>query len=194
MNKQIDIDTALVQLGGSEKLYKTLLLGFNERYSHVDKDIWRMITNNEMEEARRLVHSMKGLSGNLGATTLREYAIRLEIALKDSYGNYEQLYLDFSKTLASVLDEIRELLHERYQEEVIDPSAGLSEKEQRFISDCKTLLEALNSYKYGDVRRAARELQEQVAPVGYETKLNQILQFINQYEYDSAITAIREFT
>lgn len=82
----LNLKDALVHLGGSVSLYRTLVQGFKDKYSHIDRDIKDQLLKREVEDARRLAHSMKGLSGNLGATELQEYSKRLEEVIKGYIG------------------------------------------------------------------------------------------------------------
>lgn len=79
---KFDLKTALSNLGGSVKLYRTLVNGFVEKYSHIDNEIYELIIQRKTEEARRRAHSIKGLAGNLGVEDLRKVALDLETDIK----------------------------------------------------------------------------------------------------------------
>lgn len=79
---QIKLYEAIEQLGGSIRLFRKLAEGFIESYTYIDEDILDQYEIS-LSEARRLAHSMKGLSGNLGATDLMLKAKDLELSLKN---------------------------------------------------------------------------------------------------------------
>lgn len=64
---ELAVGKALEQLGGSVKIYKTLINGFIDKYSNVASEIKSDLLNENFADAKRSAHSMKGLGGNLGA-------------------------------------------------------------------------------------------------------------------------------
>lgn len=79
---EINVKEALKLLGGSMPLYRTLIQGFCDKYFSIDIVIHQALIEFRIEDARRLAHSMKGLSGNLGAEGLQKKAEAYEIAIK----------------------------------------------------------------------------------------------------------------
>jgi HPt (histidine-containing phosphotransfer) domain-containing protein len=190
--KKIDINVALAQLGGSKKLYKTLLLGFNSKYSEVDKDILSLAINNNMEDARRLSHSIKGLSGNLGASKLREYAFGLEKAFRDG-DTYEDLYNIFSKELKEVVSEVEIVL--KSMEEDIDSSYvnGLNENAgDDFICVCNELLDALHTFKFVQVNKIYSKFKNLTYPRKYENEIFKLKRNIEDYNYTAAAEEMKK--
>lgn len=107
----INIDKILENLDGSKKLLNILLTGFLDKYSNVDEEIRAFSMNNNYEDARRLVHSIKGLSGNLAAEGLKESALNLENAYDGKSDNLDQLLNSFSIELEKVILDIEKLIH-----------------------------------------------------------------------------------
>lgn len=83
----LNLKDALVNLGGSLSLYRTLVQGFKDKYSNIDDDIKSQLLEFDIEDARRLAHSMKGLSGNLGASELQNCSRLLEEVIKSYIGS-----------------------------------------------------------------------------------------------------------
>jgi HPt (histidine-containing phosphotransfer) domain-containing protein len=63
-------------------LLKKLLLSFRRENLTVADDLQKAIANGDMQLARRLVHTVKGVGGNLGTTELCRAALRLEAAMQ----------------------------------------------------------------------------------------------------------------
>ncbi len=80
------IDTVLGQthMAGNRKLYLKLLRDFHRNYAGAVRTIREAIDGHRNEEALRLTHTLKGLSGSLGAMDLYAAAEEVETALKAS--------------------------------------------------------------------------------------------------------------
>jgi HPt (histidine-containing phosphotransfer) domain-containing protein len=112
VKRKMNIEAALTHLGGSKPLFDTLISGFYNQYNHVDDDIKKLLETGNQEDARLLAHSIKGLSGNLGATELVEKAKALEVAIEAGLETKASDLKAFSKALKAVLEEIVRLLEE----------------------------------------------------------------------------------
>lgn len=112
--RTIDIELALSHLGGSERLYKTLVTGFYDHYKDVDVQIGNLLEMDDVEGARRLAHSLKGLSANLGALELRDKALALEMSIRDKRPDRDDRLNDFSQILKLVIQEAKTILTNRF--------------------------------------------------------------------------------
>ena len=76
----VAIPTGLRRASGNAKLYARLLLDFAGRYATAKQDIEAAIEKGELEEARCLAHTLKGVAGIISATgSVRRYNIRSRI-------------------------------------------------------------------------------------------------------------------
>lgn len=73
-----NIPLALRQLGNNVKLYTKLLDQFQKSYASAPAEIAGSIRADDYETAERSAHTIKGLAGSLGATTLQEVSAKLE--------------------------------------------------------------------------------------------------------------------
>ncbi len=188
---KIDISEALAQLGGSEKLYKTLVNGFYDKYQSVDKEIESLINNHDMEDARRLAHSIKGLSGNLGAKGLREKALDLECAIRDESGHMLNALDAFSDELELVISEVRHLLSTKYNE-IAKPEVTKTYGEDEFIKSCYDLLSALETYRYSEVKAALDKFAQVKVLLKYQNEASVIKSHVDNYDYDLAIELLKD--
>lgn len=191
---KIDTNTALAQLGGSEKLYKTVVNGFFDKYQHVDDEIKRLMDEGDLESAERMAHSIKGLSGNLGAGTLREKALALELTFKEKMGREaSQTALDaFSRELADVVVEIKDMLVHRFNEFAGTEAKIIHHSEEVFTKQCEALIVALATYRYKEVQQAMTDLKSTQIPSLKATQVSIALKYIEDYDYDLAIESLRK--
>jgi len=88
-----DMASALSRVDGNKKIYWELLFRYsNELQTKIDS-IQTAIHTNALDQARDIVHSLKGSSGSLGAKTLQNAVIALENALRE--GQKEQIQQKF---------------------------------------------------------------------------------------------------
>ncbi|HOC28119.1 MAG TPA: Hpt domain-containing protein [Treponemataceae bacterium] len=84
-----NLDEVLERLGGNEALLMKLLGKFGTAYRESGAELIRLLREGQREEAYRLVHSIKGVSSNLGIGALYRSAIELEQKMKS--GAYDPL-------------------------------------------------------------------------------------------------------
>jgi PAS domain S-box-containing protein len=93
-----DLADGLKRLQGNKTLYRKLLLNFAKDYNRLADEIREALDAEDFDQAHSLVHNLKGLAGNLGATDLQAAAIRMEKLVKgvdEKTPTPEQLNLRF---------------------------------------------------------------------------------------------------
>lgn len=76
----IDIEGALNLLGGYKNIYERFVKSFIENQSQLIEELEAALES-DLETARRLVHTCKGLAPNLGAFTFHELCKEYEQAI-----------------------------------------------------------------------------------------------------------------
>jgi CheY-like chemotaxis protein len=103
----IDVQTGLVRAGGNQSLYVDLLAKFHRDYADATSQIKSALDNGEHELAQRLVHTVKGVSGSIGALDLQNATSEMETAVrKVSASDLDNLLEQFETELNIVLDSI----------------------------------------------------------------------------------------
>ena len=80
-SEHIDYAWGLQRVGGNRKLFKKLLNEFYLDHGQDDERICQAIKQQRWSEARRLTHTIRGISGTIGAKPLEKSVEALEIAL-----------------------------------------------------------------------------------------------------------------
>ena len=78
----LDMDEGLERLRGKWPSYKRLLLLFYKQYKTGADNMASLLARGELEEAGQLAHSLKGVSGTLGAGQLYDQATAMEDACR----------------------------------------------------------------------------------------------------------------
>ena len=78
-----DMPAALSRLGDNKVLYRRLLVMFKSEHANDIEQIRTALEKADFELARRMAHSLKGVSAQIGAEALREAVMDLETAIAD---------------------------------------------------------------------------------------------------------------
>ena len=77
----LDLATALARLGGNDRLLRHVVAEFVREYGDCADQLRRHLDGGNLDGARRLVHTVKGVAGNIAATALAASARELEESL-----------------------------------------------------------------------------------------------------------------
>ena len=103
MTALINIDEALLRLGGNEQIFKTLLNKFAS--SPYYEELCANMEHNNLTEAKLNAHTIKGTAGNLGLNLLFETASALDNALKqgdDAWPLFDDFQTVYENTMAEI--------------------------------------------------------------------------------------------
>ncbi len=68
------VEEALNRLGNDTRLYQSVLIQFCRKHADAAGELLDLLAAKRIDDARRLVHTIKGLAGTIGAAALRESA------------------------------------------------------------------------------------------------------------------------
>ncbi len=175
--KYIDVDLGLTHIAGNKKLYLKILANFYNDY----KDI--KLENLEKEEFERVIHTIKGLSANIGATALHVASKKL-----DETQN-KKLSSRFYEELCKVVDELGKLAEDK-SEDTSGKLLSLS-KEKRY-----ELLKKLRGYAKRRRSKYCKELLEELFAYKLNKKdeifFTEIKYMIENRRYNRAVELINE--
>lgn len=77
----LDSKTALKRINGNQTLYLQLLQQYCREHGDTAKQISSLLSQQQLNAARPLAHSLKGVSANVGANKIANLAAQLEQAL-----------------------------------------------------------------------------------------------------------------
>ena len=82
----LDVAKGLRQMGGNQRLYQDILRRFPADYAGAENQLVTELREHRSENALHLVHAIKGVAGNIGASGLYAAASALEAALRQGQG------------------------------------------------------------------------------------------------------------
>ena len=117
----LDMVGGLRRLRGKKSLYLSMLRKFIIGQKPATAKILKALKSNSWESAERYVHTLKGVSGTIGATNLQQLAKRLETAIKKRLPREEiDARLDALKMpLASLITQLEQQLPEERARTVV---------------------------------------------------------------------------
>jgi HPt (histidine-containing phosphotransfer) domain-containing protein len=102
-----------MRVAGNEALYRKLLLDFHRDYAVTVDRIRTAIVESQSANAERLVHTLKGVAGNIGAMDLHQAAQELELALRlGDLVTAKTLLPDVERELSMVIHGLEPLAQE----------------------------------------------------------------------------------
>jgi two-component system, sensor histidine kinase and response regulator len=107
----LDVADGLNRVAGNRRLYRSLLGQFVEEQADVVSAMHASLARDDVASAERLIHTLKGVSGNLGAKALSGLAAGLEKSLRDR--NAQSLEAGLSRMaqeVARLMEAIRNFL------------------------------------------------------------------------------------
>lgn len=99
--KYFDIDRAMEYVGGYEKIFLKLRKSFLRKYKHFDVKIRKEYCKDK-QEVYRLIHSLKGITLNLGAGPLYEACVKALAAINNDEKALDCFILVFNETYKEI--------------------------------------------------------------------------------------------
>ncbi|MBF0099394.1 MAG: response regulator [Desulfobacterales bacterium] len=104
----IDIQSGLARIKGNKRFFKELLIGFSKKYANITEKIRSQLEQGNLSEAERLIHTVRGIAGNISAIEIFSVASKLEIAVNEKKEtDYMELLPDFDKAMRNVLTSLK---------------------------------------------------------------------------------------
>ena len=168
----LDTDKALVHLANSKKLYIKLLNDFKKDYKNLNLD------NLDEASFKLKIHTLKGLAGSIGATSL--YSVTKEL---DDTQNRE-LLVKFYKELNLVIDELEKKLIQNNSSKDEKKEDITQEKRDELFSQLKEALALMEAEK---CNRLIKELNKYNLFNEDKENFIKIIALIEEYDFDGAL-------
>jgi two-component system sensor histidine kinase/response regulator len=184
----LDIADGLRRVLGKKPLYLLMLRKFAAGQKSTTAEILKALDDNDWDAAERLAHTLKGVSGNIGATGLQQLAEKAEAAIKEHRSREELngLLIALKNLLRNLIAQLEQKLpEERSRTAVtIDP-----EKLKSVCGKLEALL-AEDDAEAGDVLDANAYLLSTAFPNHYR----KIEDGIRLFDFEAALAALRAAT
>lgn len=193
----LDLRSGLDRLGVNKKLYWSLLIEFQRDFSSVGDKIQEALNGRREDDyisAKQLVHTVKGLAGNLSAMELYDAALTLEqdILHKQQYmwpARLTQLQVNLEQVMNSI-DALRQMQHTKPNQQPdkkIATSSFFQDTEQH-LSLLQELIKLLEQQNF-----KAQEVYDKLlplfsaAPEDIKSKMSELEKQLDRFAFPEAI-------
>lgn len=174
----IDLDFGLSQLSGNRALLLKLLQKFADEYRQLPVQLDLAFSETRWDDARVLVHTLKGVAGNLGCKALFDEARAFENHLKNQTSVPENVarFRQVHQLTLSTIDELNDQTVDSLQSSAptAQPQALLSALKQHEFIPQSQLDEWLNALNTNAAHREA--IRDAIDELDYEQAIELIEQ------------------
>ncbi|MCF8045003.1 MAG: PAS domain S-box protein [Desulfarculaceae bacterium] len=183
----IDVKTGMAFAGGKPDLYRRLLDSFVNDFHYAGRRIKEVLSRDERDRARQLVHSIKSEAGHIGAKSFAALCGDLEKVLADEDGMALVTELnEFVSGLGQLLQSV-EIVKNRLDSHLMmeEDTVGLPE-ETDLKEELLHLLEFVRKHQPGDCRRVLKRIGTGNSGTYQAEELKALSELIGKYRFASA--------
>jgi PAS domain S-box-containing protein len=186
----LDIENGLKRVGGNKKLYLRILSQFKDNNQDFAEKVISAVKAKDQELAVRLAHSLKGVSGNIGAKELFLETKKLEGVLKASFVDIEPVE-DELVIVTTMLKQLFTGIAAISEKKETIPQTGGTIDEQLAKTQIAKLKDNLDSYN-ADSFDVFTDLKDNIHGCGYDVELLDMEQQISSYDYEEALNTLQK--
>ncbi len=178
----IQTQRTLKKLGIGNNSYINILKKFHNSNIRFIEELKSEYYQGNTETTIRMLHTMKGVSGNIGAIDLQAISLKAESMVKENLKvDIEVILSEFEETLNPVLESIFKVLIEPDQKKEEKPRTNVSiENIEPQLDEIKSMLENDN----GDAIEKIKQLKNELVHL---LEYKQLENFVNLYDFENAL-------
>ena len=187
----IDVQSGVLRVGGNTHRYKKLLKKFVDNQGDAGDRILRALKEGLNEDAIRLAHTLKGVSGNIGAMKLFESAQAVEARLNSGNdGGHPAAIAEMTAILAQTCEILQPVINELEKE-----SGGVSADLDRaaIIFHLQTLSQFLLESDT-EAQSILEKISAMVSGTLMEEAVVQIAAHVSNYDFEGALDELKTFS
>ncbi len=188
----ISIKSGLSTVGWNKKLYRKLLGKFLESNKDVVSEIKKTLQESDMETAAQLAHTVKGVSGNLGAEELFPVAGDLEKAIKQGEtDSLDSLLENFETHLNVVMNGIQTLEEKEADKEEEKAPVGEAQIDMDKVKPLVVELSSLLETNITEAMNRLEDLKGYLENSSVWEEFKQLENHIDGFDTDNAMESLK---
>ncbi|MES9970256.1 MAG: transporter substrate-binding domain-containing protein [Candidatus Thiodiazotropha sp.] len=194
----IDLQWGLQRVGGNGRLFRNLLEEFITNHSQDIVKLEKNLQHAELDSAKRTLHTLEGVSGNIGARNLQQASKDLHYELtKEGNSPPSQLPASYRQTFAELFNGLRNYLEESLSIETItDTPTATHAETQVNIDKLITSLDDMLAAGDPDAKGLFQTLNHLLKHKDVTDLTNRLGSQIRDYDFDLArdsLATLREY-
>ncbi|RKF21336.1 response regulator [Alginatibacterium sediminis] len=182
----LDTKQALQQVNNDSRLYHKLLGQFLDSNEHTIGLLKTAYQEQDIDDLKRVAHTLKGASGSIGARQVQDLASRIE---NDSSTIESAIVDQIDEQLSLVLSQISDYLDQDQRPQKRASSAQIGLDNQEIQSLLKTLQEQLTEYDTAATDTIAIMLDMDLE-ANTRAAIDKVASKIDMFEFDDALEAL----
>ncbi|MFA7326818.1 MAG: response regulator [Candidatus Kapaibacterium sp.] len=180
----IDLKQGLSVVVGNEKLYVKLLTKFNQNYQNFIPQFIKTCEG-DIKEGKRELHTLKGVSGNIGAIELFNLSSKYENLLDDGFIPNNENMNEFKIELMKVLNSTSIFVENRSSN---TPKIHSMEDFNLKMNELENLLSINDSSSVNLINEIIDSANYSI----YEKEFRLIQKYISEYEFEKGLSELKK--
>jgi len=186
--EEIDIEAGIARVGGKKEFYFKLLSDFYADHENDLKLMDEAITDGDVNKAQRIIHTLKGISGSLGAEAFQIVAKDVDGILKEeNIQKYKEYFPKLTAEFKLLISEIKQLI-ETNELEMENQIKGNSKEVYKMIENLKTMIKDMNP----DAEDQAEKLSVQLNEKDSQKLAMILVKQVSEFEFDEANDTLQQ--
>lgn len=190
----LDLEDGLTRVAHNEDLYKSLLIQFSSHKANVIEEIETAVKQKDMEKAKQLLHSLKGVAGNIGAKEIANKATQIEKKLKNNNldSEYETLIESAKQSMNLLIAGIASMEEKYPTNNDVEISQPLPEYDK--LSPHFKILADLISESNMTARDYLESIEETFKETPIKDFLSPVKEHLNRFSFSLAAESLEKLT
>ncbi|MEA3513115.1 MAG: Hpt domain-containing protein [Campylobacterota bacterium] len=167
----IDTKVGLSHMGGNDKLYTKILNDFVSNYENIN------LEDLNDEEFKRTIHTLKGLSANIGAKSINQIALEIEHTKDKTL--LPKLYEELNKVISESKEKLNTTNLTPKTKESLEPS-----KRDQLFEELKVVV---SSKRIKNINPVIEEIEKYQLESEDKELFEKVKEYIEEYEFKEAI-------
>jgi two-component system, sensor histidine kinase and response regulator len=186
----VDVTEGLARAAGNRRLYRDLLMRFARDYVDLGAQIAAALESGDPKQAEHIVHTVKGVAGNMSISKIYASADKLEKAIRERDSAVPKLLSAFASVVTHQIHAIQHALP--------DAAPGPAPRKAKRSFDAREALSAARSLRElleasnGDAAEAFSAFTDATADVVDKPRLDALGGAINEFDFESALSKLGE--
>ena len=189
----VDVAGGLSRVAGNKRLYRDLLVQFAARQGEVNSQIMAAIDSGDHKLVERILHTVKGVAGNIGLGGISGAAEKLERAVRERDSAVPAQADEFTRVASRQVQAIQTAMRNVMPDRVAQKGSS-PRFDARAVSAAIARLRMLIESCDGDAAESFVALEGTLAGICDKPRLSALSAAIDEFDFDEARKKLEEIT